>query len=203
MVRQLKTFVTSLGFFEEAIAAPSMKAALDAWGSSRNLFQQGFAKETDDPAIVAAAMKQPGVVLKRPIGTTGPFKEHAELPKSLSAEPTVKKKAVKPSKSKSSSTKKINAASLRKAAEAYEHEKKRRERQRQQEDAAQAKAAKQRKLATAKAEAAFEQSASKHQERLAKLEGEQATISDKIKTEESNWNNEKDKLQAAIEKAKN
>jgi hypothetical protein len=45
---------TSLGLFDLAIAAPSMKAALQAWGSKTNLFQQGFAKQTDDPAIVAA-----------------------------------------------------------------------------------------------------------------------------------------------------
>jgi colicin import membrane protein len=33
MARKLKTFVTSQGFFDLAIAAPSMKAALAAWGS--------------------------------------------------------------------------------------------------------------------------------------------------------------------------
>jgi hypothetical protein len=34
MARKLKTYQTSIGFFDLAIAAPSMKAALDAWGSS-------------------------------------------------------------------------------------------------------------------------------------------------------------------------
>jgi hypothetical protein len=33
MVRKLKTYQTSLGFFDQAIAAPSMKAALEAWGA--------------------------------------------------------------------------------------------------------------------------------------------------------------------------
>jgi hypothetical protein len=32
MARKLKTYQTSLGFFDQAIAAPSMKAALEAWG---------------------------------------------------------------------------------------------------------------------------------------------------------------------------
>jgi hypothetical protein len=32
MMGKLKTYQTSLGFFEQAIAAPSMKAALEAWG---------------------------------------------------------------------------------------------------------------------------------------------------------------------------
>ena len=44
MPRKLKTFATSAGFFDLAVAAPSMKAALEAWGSTRNLFHEGFAK---------------------------------------------------------------------------------------------------------------------------------------------------------------
>ena len=72
MARKLKTYQTSLGFFDQAIAAPSMKAALEAWGADSNLFHQGAAKETDDPDVVAATMAKPGVVLKRPAGSTGP-----------------------------------------------------------------------------------------------------------------------------------
>jgi len=86
VARKLKTYVTSIGFFELAVAAPSMKAALEAWGTERNLFHQGFAKETDDAAIVAATMAQPGIVLKRSVGSRGAFREHAELPKSLPAD---------------------------------------------------------------------------------------------------------------------
>src|SRR5215471_10236714 len=56
MARKLKTFQTSLGFYDLAIAAPSMKAALEAWGAASNLFHQGVAKETDDPDVVAATM---------------------------------------------------------------------------------------------------------------------------------------------------
>ena len=60
MPRKLKTFVTTLGFYELAIAAPTMKAALAAWGLERNAFQHGFAKQTDDPKIIAAAEAVPG-----------------------------------------------------------------------------------------------------------------------------------------------
>ena len=81
MARKLKTYQTSLGFFEQAIAAPSMKAALEAWGADSNLFHQGAAKESHDPDVIAATMAKPGVVLKRPVGSDGPFGEHAELPK--------------------------------------------------------------------------------------------------------------------------
>ena len=79
MARKLKTYQTSLGFFDLAIAAPSMKAALEAWGADSNLFHQGAAKESEDPDVVAATMAAPGVVLKRPVGSSGPFEENAEL----------------------------------------------------------------------------------------------------------------------------
>ena len=53
MPRRLKTYQTSIGFFDLAIGAPSMKAAAEAWGSDTDVFKKGFAKETDDPEIVA------------------------------------------------------------------------------------------------------------------------------------------------------
>src|ERR1700750_228965 len=83
MARKLKTFVTSLGFFELAGAAPSMKAALEAWGMKHNAFHQGFARETEDSKIVGAAMAQPAVVLRRPVGTKSAVTEKAELPEEL------------------------------------------------------------------------------------------------------------------------
>src|ERR1700752_5115545 len=83
MAKKLKTYQTSLGFFDLAIAAPSMKAALEAWGADSNLFHQGAAKESDDPDIIAATMAKPGVVLKRPVGSDGPFGESADLPTDL------------------------------------------------------------------------------------------------------------------------
>src|SRR5689334_2641879 len=80
MARKLKTFQTSLGFYDLAIAAPSMKAALEAWGAGSNLFHQGAARETDDPTVVKATMSRPGVVLRRPAGSAGKFAEQADLP---------------------------------------------------------------------------------------------------------------------------
>jgi hypothetical protein len=85
MARKLKTFQTSLGFYDLAIAAPSMKAALEAWGAGSNLFHQGVARETDDPAVVAATMSKPGVVLKRPAGSNARFAEHSDLLSKLGA----------------------------------------------------------------------------------------------------------------------
>src|SRR6476619_7839144 len=96
MIRKLKTFVTSLGFFDQAIAAPSMKAALEAWGADSNLFHQGAAKQSEDPDVIAATMAAPGVVLKRPVGSSGRFKEHAELPTDLAGDDTSKKAGRRP-----------------------------------------------------------------------------------------------------------
>jgi len=86
MVRKLKTYQTSLGFYDLAIAAPSMKAALEAWGAGSNLFHQGVARESGDPDVVAATVSKPGVVLRRPVGSNGPFREHADLPTHLAGD---------------------------------------------------------------------------------------------------------------------
>jgi colicin import membrane protein len=56
-----------------------MKAALSTWGAGSNLFHQGMAREADDPAIIQATLKKPGVVLKRAVGSTDPFTEHPKL----------------------------------------------------------------------------------------------------------------------------
>ena len=61
-----------------------MKAAAEAWGVRR--FKRGFATETRDAGIVAATRAKPGVVLRRPVGSTGPFTEYAKLPKELPVE---------------------------------------------------------------------------------------------------------------------
>jgi hypothetical protein len=78
---RLKTFITNLGFFELAVAAPSMAAALRAWGLTHNAFDQDLARQTDDPKIIAAAEASPGQVLRRPIGSKEPFTIDAQLPK--------------------------------------------------------------------------------------------------------------------------
>jgi len=116
MARKLKTYQTSLGFFDQAIAAPSMKAAPEAWGADSNLFHQGVAKETDDPEIVAATMAKPGVVLRRPVGSNGPFKEHAELPTDLADGEAGAKRTRRRAKPKKAAPSKISDKQARKAA---------------------------------------------------------------------------------------
>jgi hypothetical protein len=45
---------------------------LEAWGGDSNFFNQGAAKQSEDPDVVAASMAKPGVMLKRPVGSNGP-----------------------------------------------------------------------------------------------------------------------------------
>jgi hypothetical protein len=141
MARKLKTYQTSLGFFDQAIAAPSMKAALEAWGADSNLFHQGAAMESDDPDVVAATMAKPGVVLKRPVGSTGPFREHAELPAKLGVGGKPKKAPRKPDgrKPKKDAARPVDEVAEHKAAFAYERERKSRERGQAKEQAARQK----------------------------------------------------------------
>jgi colicin import membrane protein len=82
MARKLKTYQTSQGFFDLVIAAPSMKAALETWGANSNLFHEGFAKEVGDPKTVKAPLAKPGILLKRPVGSSEPFCKQAHLPTS-------------------------------------------------------------------------------------------------------------------------
>ena len=91
---KLKTFVTESGFFELAVAAPSMKAALRAWGLFHDAFAQGRAQQTNDPAVIAAATAEPGTVLKRPLRGKGAFKTEADLP-TVKGKPAKKIKAVR------------------------------------------------------------------------------------------------------------
>jgi colicin import membrane protein len=81
MVRKLNTYITNLGFFELALAAPSMKAALEAWDMGHNAFRQGFAKETHDAKIVATTMAKPGIVLRRRSGPKGISRKMRNCPK--------------------------------------------------------------------------------------------------------------------------
>jgi hypothetical protein len=78
---RLKVFRAHQGFYDSIVAVPSQKKALEAWGARPTLFSQGFAAETKDADAVQAALAQPGVVLRRPFGTRGEFKNEPDLPK--------------------------------------------------------------------------------------------------------------------------
>jgi colicin import membrane protein len=80
---RIKVFTANLGFYEAAVAARSQKMALAHWGVSRDLFHEGTAKETNEPKAVEAAMRKVGMVVRRPIGSTGSFEERANAEQTL------------------------------------------------------------------------------------------------------------------------
>ncbi|BAI98054.1 hypothetical protein Sj15T_24520 [Sphingobium sp. TA15] len=69
MPRALKTYRTAIGFHDAYVAAPSQKAALEAWGADANLFARGVAEVVTDPALTAEPLAHPGKVIKRPRGS--------------------------------------------------------------------------------------------------------------------------------------
>ena len=200
MAKKLKTYMTSLGFFDQAIAAPSMKAALEAWGSKSNLFHQGFARETDDPDIIEATMARPGVVLKRPIGSNEPFKETADLPTTLSDQAS---KETARSRAKAKRTRKtIGEEPARRAALAFEREQAKRENERRKQEASEAKARERRQHAVAKAQAVLEKAEQDHNRKAGAIDDERAAIEKRAQAEDARWQKQKMKLESALRRAR-
>jgi hypothetical protein len=204
MARKLKTYQTSLGFFDLAVAAPSMKAALEAWGADSNLFHQGAAKQSEDPDVIAATMAAPGVVLKRPVGSSGPFKEQGELPTNLAGDDISKKadgRSVRPKPQKHPKPAKDHAAD-REAARAFEKEQKRRERQRAKEEAVQRKERERRQKAIDKAQSALDAARRKHERIASDIQAQFEALEKRSQAEEARWEKEKARLEAALRRAR-
>jgi colicin import membrane protein len=202
MARKLKTFTTSAGFFDLAIAAPSMKAALEAWGSRSNLFQHGFAKVSEDPKIVAATMAHPGVVLRRPVGSDGAFSEHADLPKDLPAGTAKRAPAKRSTKRPEPPPKAVDDKTAREAARAFEKEQKRRDSERRREEAERAKERERRERAIAAAEAALEQARRDHETRVEDIEKDRAALDKRSQAEDVRWRKKKEELEADLRRAR-
>jgi hypothetical protein len=203
MARKLKTYQTSLGFFDLAMAAPSMKAALEAWGADSNLFHQGAAKESHDPEVIAAAMANPGVVLRRPVGTDRPFSEHAELPTDLGGGgPTKTARKSKGAKTKKGSSRPVDRAAERKAALAYERDEKRRELERAKEEAARQNKRERRQRMVDKAQAALDKAEQEHAKRATAIEAEVEALAKRSQTEQARWDKEKKRLESALRRAR-
>lgn len=71
--RRLKVFGTQVGFYDVVVAVPSQAAALEAWGVRQNLFADGTARVAQDADAIKAALDNPGVPLRRAIGSTSAF----------------------------------------------------------------------------------------------------------------------------------
>jgi colicin import membrane protein len=200
MARQLKTFETSLGFFDLAIAAPSMKAALQAWGADSNLFHQGAARESKDPDVVAATLAKPGVVLKRPVGSDQPFGETADLPTNL--DDHKRRPARVRAKPNKQPPQKTDDKAARKAALAYEKEQKRREAERRKEEAARDKERARREQATVKAQAALDKAEREHETRAAAIDAERKALESRSQAEDARWEKQRRRLDDSLRKAR-
>jgi hypothetical protein len=64
MPRKLKVFRTSTGFHDAYVAAPSRKAALEAWGADADLFARGVAEQVTDKKLMTGPLERPGEVIK-------------------------------------------------------------------------------------------------------------------------------------------
>ena len=202
MPRKLKTYTTSAGFFDLAIAAPSMKAALEAWGSNSNLFHQGFAKESDDPDIVADTMARPGVVLRRPVGTNGRFSEDAELPSNFLAGHARPKPEKAPTRRNRPASRRIDEKRARQAAFEFEEEQRRRERQAKREEAEWKREQERRGRAVAAARAALDKAEQDHKRRTDGIEKARAALDRKLEAEDARWQKQRERLEEILRKAR-
>jgi type IV secretory pathway VirB10-like protein len=195
MPRKLKVYQTSVGFYDLVIAAPSMKAALKAWGAASNLFHQGLAKEVADKATINAAIGKPGIVLRRPVGSDKPFSESVKLPDDLASErPTPRKAAQRAPKARGDTA--------RRAAAAYEKQQQKEDTKRTRGEEAEAKARERREAAIAGFQSKLDDAEREHDGAMAYLETERSEIEKRIEAEENRWSEQREKLEAALQRAK-
>jgi len=69
MARRLKVFRTTIGFHDAYVAAPSRRAALEIWGTDKNLFATEAAEEVTDPELMAEPLEHPGEVIRKTRGS--------------------------------------------------------------------------------------------------------------------------------------
>jgi hypothetical protein len=139
----------------------------------------------DDPTVIKATMAKPGVVLRRPVGTSAPFTEHASLPRNFAnvVEGPAKHR---PSTSRQQAAP-IDAKTAREAAAKYEREQKQRDRETRQEQAVRAKEQARHERAIAAAEQALEAASHAHKEKATELEEARATLDRKLEEENERW----------------
>jgi hypothetical protein len=79
---QLKVYRTPIGFHDAYVAAPSQKAALEAWGADADLFARGIAEIVTDPRLMKEPLAKPGVVIRKARGTAAEHIDALPKPKS-------------------------------------------------------------------------------------------------------------------------
>ncbi|WP_375421821.1 hypothetical protein [uncultured Sphingomonas sp.] len=85
MARALKIYRTAIGFHDAYVAAASQKAALEAWGSEKDLFARGAAEVVAETPLADELIANPGVVVKKLRGTVA--EQMAALPPTPAKKP--------------------------------------------------------------------------------------------------------------------
>jgi hypothetical protein len=125
-------------------------------------------------------------VLKRPVGSSGPFKEHAELPTDLGDDDGSKKAGNRAASRKQKHAKRTNDQEAgRKAALAFEKQQERRERERAKEEAARLKERERRQRAVDKAQSALDAARRKHEKDAADIRTQIEALEERAQAEEA------------------
>jgi len=154
--------------------------------------------------VVAATMAAPGIVLKRPVGSGGSFKENAQLPTDITGERrsgtrASKKAGGKPTRQPKQPT---DPAADRKAASAYAKEEERRRRERDREEAVRQKNRERRQRAIDKAQAALDAAREKHDTKAAEIRTEIEALEERLRNEDANWEKERARLDDLLRRAR-
>jgi carboxylesterase type B len=96
----------------------------------------------------------------------------------------------------------IDKAAERKAALAYEREQRRRELERAREEAAGRKERERRQQAVGKAQAALDKAEREHAKRATAIKAEVEALEKRSQTEDARWDKEKERLDAALRRAR-
>ncbi len=143
-----------------------------------------------------------GVVLKRPVGSSGVFKEHAGTKRSRRRQFNECKPEVgEPKAAEISEANRRRGSRPEGPALAFEKEQKRRERERAKEGAAQQKEREQQQ-AIEKAQNALDAARRKHQENAAERQEQLEAIEERSQAEKRRWEREKARLDAALRRAR-
>jgi colicin import membrane protein len=201
MPKKLKVYQTSIGFFDLAVAAPSMKAAAEAWGADPDIFKRGFAKPTEDPKVVAATMGAPGMVLRRPVGSQGEFTEKAVLPKAPEALQLAPQDRAQRANTSKQAEMKFDEKAKRNAAAALEKEKRREALDRAKAEAESERASKQRERMVAKANAAFERARNRHENTMNSIAQRRGELDEEEANESQRWEREQQAHNDALKEA--
>lgn len=201
MAKKLKVYQTSIGFFDLAVAAPSMKAAAEAWGSDPDIFKRGFAEQTEDPKVVEAATAKPGVVLRRPVGSRENFTEKASLPRAPDAGQRAPQNRVQgPPASKKAGTK--SAEKAERNAAALEKKRKREALDRARAEGEREREKRRRERVIAKANAVFERARSRHESAMNSIRQRREELDKEEAGEDERWERERQTHDASLKEAK-